>query len=71
MDRNINLYRFIRGVVAALAVMLATTIPLRKSRGAPDDMTSPLHRLEHALSPWVGFLIVPIFGWGLHTCVTQ
>lgn len=52
------------GVHATIAgVMLATTIPLRKSRGAPDDMTSPLHRLEHALSPWVGFLIVPIFGF--------
>ena len=24
---------------------------------------SPLHRLEHAISPWVGFLIVPVFGF--------
>src|SRR5690606_9597818 len=27
------------------------------------DMTSPLHRLEHGLSPWVAFLIVPVFGF--------
>jgi NhaA family Na+:H+ antiporter len=26
-------------------------------------MTSPLHRLEHGLSPWVAFLIVPVFGF--------
>jgi NhaA family Na+:H+ antiporter len=25
--------------------------------------TSPLHRLEHALHPWVADLIVPIFGF--------
>ena len=24
---------------------------------------SPLHRLEHALSPWVAFVIVPLFGF--------
>jgi NhaA family Na+:H+ antiporter len=24
---------------------------------------SPLHRLEHALSPWVAFAIVPLFGF--------
>lgn len=24
---------------------------------------SPLHRLEHAISPWVGFIIVPVFGF--------
>ena len=26
-------------------------------------MTSPLHRLEHGLSAWVAFLIVPVFGF--------
>ncbi len=52
------------GVHATVAgVVLAMTIPLRASKGAPDDLTSPLHRLEHALSPWVSFLIVPIFGF--------
>jgi NhaA family Na+:H+ antiporter len=52
------------GVHATIAgVVLAMTIPLHASKGAPDDMTSPLHRLEHALSPWVAFVIVPVFGF--------
>ncbi|WP_430395091.1 Na+/H+ antiporter NhaA [Enterovirga aerilata] len=53
------------GVHATVAgVLLALTIPLRTSRGRPDDMAnSPLHRLEHALHPWVTFAIVPLFGF--------
>ena len=52
------------GVHATVAgVVLALTIPLRRSKATPDDMTSPLHRLEHGLSPWVSFLIVPVFGF--------
>jgi len=52
------------GVHATVAgVVLALTIPLRRSKAAPDDMASPLHRLEHGLSPWVAFLIVPVFGF--------
>lgn len=52
------------GVHATVAgVLLAMTIPLRKSPGAPDDMSSPLHKLEHALSGWVAFLVVPVFGF--------
>lgn len=52
------------GVHATIAgVVLALTVPLRRSKAAPDDMSSPLHRLEHALSPWVAFLIVPVFGF--------
>jgi NhaA family Na+:H+ antiporter len=39
-------------------VALALFIPLR----AKDEGPSPLHSLEHALAPWVGFLIVPLFG---------
>lgn len=51
------------GVHATLAgVALAMTIPLRPSPAAPESKHSPLHILEHALSPWVAFLIVPIFG---------
>ena len=38
-------------------VVLALMIPLRA-----DEGHSPLHRIEHALSPWVGFGIVPLFG---------
>jgi Na+:H+ antiporter, NhaA family len=53
------------GVHATVAgVLLALTIPLRVSRGRPDDMSgSPLHRLEHRLQRWVAFGIVPIFGF--------
>lgn len=53
------------GVHATIAgVLLALTIPLRPSRGRPDDMQgSPLHRLEHALHGWVTFLIIPLFGF--------
>jgi Na+:H+ antiporter, NhaA family len=40
----------IAGVVTALAI----------PDGRPQ---SPLHRLEHALSPWVAFFIVPLFGF--------
>ena len=52
------------GVHATLAgVALALTIPIRPSRAAPDDANSPLHRLEHGLSPWVAFLVLPVFGF--------
>ena len=52
------------GVHATIAgVVLALTIPLHASKGAPDDAHSPLHRLEHALSPWAAFVIVPVFGF--------
>lgn len=52
------------GVHATLAgVALALTIPLRTSPGRPDDPQSPLHVLEHALHPWVAYLIVPVFGF--------
>jgi NhaA family Na+:H+ antiporter len=60
------------GVHATVAgVLAAALIPIGK-----DEATSPLHRLEHALSPWVAFIIVPLFalanagvalgGLGLH-----
>jgi NhaA family Na+:H+ antiporter len=53
------------GVHATVAgVLLALTIPVRTSRGRPDDVFgSPLHRLEHRLQRWVAFGIVPIFGF--------
>jgi NhaA family Na+:H+ antiporter len=44
-------------------VALAATIPIRCSPGAPDDPASPLHKLEHALQPWVAYLVLPIFGF--------
>ncbi|MDR6774926.1 NhaA family Na+:H+ antiporter [Azospirillum sp. BE72] len=52
------------GVHATLAgVTLALTIPLRPAPGKPDDMHSPLHRLEHGIHDWVAYLIVPVFGF--------
>ncbi|WP_341208302.1 Na+/H+ antiporter NhaA [uncultured Sphingomonas sp.] len=52
------------GVHATIAgVLAAVMIPIRRSPGAPDDAGSPLHRLEHALQPWVAFLVVPVFGF--------
>ena len=55
---------FLSGIHATLAgVALALTIPLKVSPGRPEDATSPLHRLEHGLQPWVAFLIVPLFGF--------
>ena len=51
------------GIHATLAgVALAAAIPL-KVRGAVDAAPSPLSRLEHGLSPWIAFLVVPIFGF--------
>ena len=52
------------GVHATVAgVLAAMTIPVVATPGAPDASDSPLHRLEHALSPWVAFAIVPLFGF--------
>lgn len=49
------------GVHATLAgVVVALTIPLR----TPDaDLGSPLHRMEHALHPWVAFGVMPLFAF--------
>jgi NhaA family Na+:H+ antiporter len=50
------------GVHPTLAgVALAFTIPLRT--GAKPHRDEPLLRLEHALQPWVAFLVVPVFGF--------
>ncbi|MES2986667.1 MAG: Na+/H+ antiporter NhaA [Pseudomonadota bacterium] len=55
---------FLSGVHATIAgVAAAMTIPIVKSPGQPDDVTSPLHRLERGLHPWSAFLIVPLFGF--------
>ncbi len=52
------------GIHATVAgVLTALMIPVVKTPGAPDSATSPLHVLEHALAPWVAFLIVPAFGF--------
>ena len=47
------------GVHATLAgVAMALAIPMRAAAGE-----SPLRQLEHALHPWVAFLVVPLFGF--------
>ena len=52
------------GVHATLAgVALAFTIPLRGVAGGAGAADAPLHRLEHALHPWVMFGVVPVFGF--------
>jgi NhaA family Na+:H+ antiporter len=38
-------------------VLAALTVPL-----AQGEQSSPLKRLEHAIHPWVMFLVVPLFG---------
>ena len=51
------------GIHATLAgVVLAFAIPLRvKDRDGKRAQDAPLHCLEHALHPWVAFLIMPVF----------
>jgi len=52
------------GVHATVAgVLAAAAIPIVKTPGQPDSPVSPLHRMEHAIAPWVAFLIVPLFGF--------
>ncbi|OAH29561.1 sodium:proton antiporter [Methylorubrum populi] len=52
------------GIHATLAgVLLAMTIPLKASPGRPEDVTSPLHRLEHGIAPWSSFVVLPLFGF--------
>ena len=52
------------GVHATIAgVLAATTIPIITQPGSARSADSPLHRLEHAITPWVAFLIVPLFGF--------
>ncbi|WP_254799258.1 Na+/H+ antiporter NhaA [Falsochrobactrum tianjinense] len=54
---NSGVHATVAGVVAALM------IPLKPAKAKPDDMSSPLHRLEHALAKPVAFFIVPLFGF--------
>jgi NhaA family Na+:H+ antiporter len=52
------------GVHATIAgVLAAMFVPITRTPGTPDAAESPLHRLEHALAPWVSYAIVPIFGF--------
>jgi NhaA family Na+:H+ antiporter len=52
------------GIHATLAgVALAMTIPLQAEPKKTRAEDAPLHRLEHALHPWVVYAIIPIFGF--------
>ncbi len=54
------------GVHATLAgVVVAQFIPLRAPETSPTvtGPESPLHRLEHALHPWVAFGVLPVFAF--------
>ncbi|MFW2830772.1 Na+/H+ antiporter NhaA [Sphingomonas sp. ID0503] len=50
------------GVHATLAgVAVALTVPITCTPARPEDTGSPLHRLEHALHPWIAYAVLPIF----------
>jgi NhaA family Na+:H+ antiporter len=52
------------GVHATVAgVLAAAVIPIARAPGARDSRASVLHRLEGGLTPWVAFLVVPLFGF--------
>jgi len=51
------------GVHATLAgVVLAFAIPISRA-GEVEDRSSPLERLEHKLTPWVAYGIMPVFAF--------
>ncbi len=57
-------FTLLSGVHATIAgVMAAFAIPFERTVAAPDAEESPLHRLEHALSKPVAFVVVPLFGF--------
>ena len=50
------------GVHATLAgVLTALAVPIAARLGS--DASSPLHKLEHGLHPWVAFMILPVFAF--------
>src|SRR5690606_34200813 len=58
------LFVFASGVHATIAgVLLATTIPVRVSGDDAAEGRSPLLRIERAISGWVAFAILPVFGF--------
>jgi Na+:H+ antiporter, NhaA family len=57
-------FELLSGVHATVAgVLAAMAVPIKLTPAAPDAEDSTLHRMEHALHPWVAFLIVPVFGF--------
>jgi Na+:H+ antiporter, NhaA family len=57
-------FELLSGVHATVAgVLAAMAVPITVTPAAPDADDSTLHRMEHALHPWVAFMIVPVFGF--------
>jgi Na+:H+ antiporter, NhaA family len=57
-------FELLSGVHATVAgVLAAMAVPIVKTPAAPDAEDSTLHRMEHALHPWIAFGIVPLFGF--------
>ncbi len=55
---------FLSGVHATIAgVLTAFALPIHGAAMEPGGENTPAHRLERALAPWVGFMIVPLFGF--------
>lgn len=52
------------GVHATIAgVAAAAAIPVKRTPGMPEARDSPLHVIEHAIQPFVAFLVLPVFGF--------
>ena len=50
------------GVHATVAgILLALAVPMDRRAGEDDAHSTPLYRLEHLLSPWVAYLVIPLF----------
>jgi NhaA family Na+:H+ antiporter len=57
-------FTLLSGVHPTIAgILAAAAIPAAGSPGACDAPHSPLHRLERGLSPWVAWLVLPLFGF--------
>ncbi len=55
---------FLSGIHATVAgVLAAMAVPVMPTPAAPDAEDSTLHRMEHALQPWVAYAIIPLFGF--------
>lgn len=60
-----GIHATLAGVVVALAIPLTSKAARSKMRAGerPERKDSPLRSLEHALHPWVGYGILPLFAF--------
>ena len=55
---------FLSGIHATIAgVLTAFALPIHGAAMEPGGENTPAHRLERTLAHWVGFVIVPVFGF--------